>query len=366
MQWKRPQVENETGEYFENEETKSFLLDKGIEFQTEKSLVEALRRGHIVEFTREELAAEDIHNLTVYPEGFKQELSDPDYAESFHQMKSDDSAVLPMPILLKIGTLYYGLAGNRRANLGWENGDSVPFWVVPITKGKIAGRGQFNHEYYVDFVENAGKPELAHRLENLIDDGASQADVQNFFIRNSLIPRDVDLGFVGKVDVALTGHAIFRAIERKPLENKIEMMDFINQVDDWSETEAKGWNIPIDRLPEGKVHKKVFRDGRVLLLQRSGNIVNIFGYQPKDMAMAASTKIPKGKASRKSTASESPQETRRVELEELAKQNLDEHNLFNTVDILIDYGASNMEAEAIVIDLMKQQAVKEAMAQRRG
>jgi hypothetical protein len=134
IRWKRPNLPDELGEYFENDYTKSFFKDYGIAFQTNQELLNFLNTGHLVQLDRNDLKHFD--NLTLSTEDFQTELADPDYAESFHSMENalldQKTLTLPAPILIKFDDLYYGYAGNRRVNLAWKYGIPVKFWVVGI------------------------------------------------------------------------------------------------------------------------------------------------------------------------------------------------------------------------------------------
>ena len=135
IDWILPTLYEEYGEYFENEDTIAYLNGKGISFQNEEELLNVLSTGVPQEITKEILVASGV-NVTTSTSDFRNELVDDEYAKSYHDMEDtlnkERDITLPMPILLKIGPIYYGFAGNRRMNLAWNYNLDVTFFVVTL------------------------------------------------------------------------------------------------------------------------------------------------------------------------------------------------------------------------------------------
>jgi len=132
IKWTKPNLRDELGEYFENQDTKTYLFKKGYQFTSDEELLDFLSRGKMKELSRFQLAGMD--NITTNPDDFQKELKEEGYADSYNLMRkelqSKTKITLPAPILLKIGNRYYGFAGNRRMNLAWSNNLPVKFWIV--------------------------------------------------------------------------------------------------------------------------------------------------------------------------------------------------------------------------------------------
>jgi hypothetical protein len=133
IKWVRPDVRDEVGEYFENDHTKKFLKSKGISFKTEKELLDFLNSGELVSITKNELLT-DFENMTLRDVDFLDELKDIEYRKSFESMEKNlidtGTIALPAPIILKIGTTYYGFAGNRRTNLAFKHNLPLKVWLI--------------------------------------------------------------------------------------------------------------------------------------------------------------------------------------------------------------------------------------------
>jgi len=133
IHWIKPDLKEELGEYFENEYTKKFLKSRGISFKNDNELLAFLRTGKMTSITKEELSTK-YDNLTLKSSDFDKELSDPDYSQSFNSMekqfKSSGTLTLPSPIILKIDSIYYGYAGNRRMNLAFKHNQPLTVWLV--------------------------------------------------------------------------------------------------------------------------------------------------------------------------------------------------------------------------------------------
>lgn len=132
IKWIKPNFSEEVGEYFENQQTKSYLFNKGYEFSNDKELIDFLSKGKMKELSKIELARTE--NLTTNPSDFEEELKEEGYSDSYNSMRDklnkDIKISLPAPILLKTENRYYGFSGNRRMNLAWNNNLPVKFWVV--------------------------------------------------------------------------------------------------------------------------------------------------------------------------------------------------------------------------------------------
>lgn len=136
--WEKPDVREETGEYFENLFTRDWLKRKGVEFDNEADLIETLKNGRLKKITQQQLKKSD--NITYKPEDFEDELKElgTDYQKSFNEMENtlvnDGEITLPAPIILLVNDVHYGFAGNRRMNLAFKYGLSLEAWVVGIER----------------------------------------------------------------------------------------------------------------------------------------------------------------------------------------------------------------------------------------
>jgi len=134
IDWEKPDFQEETGEYFENQFTKEWLQEKGIVFKTEQELIEAFSTGSLETITQEQLKKSE--NITHKTEDFEAELANREYKESFESMETnlvnEGEITLPAPIILYIKNTYYGFAGNRRMNLAFKYGLPLKAWIVRI------------------------------------------------------------------------------------------------------------------------------------------------------------------------------------------------------------------------------------------
>ena len=134
IDWEKPDFQEETGEYFENQFTKEWLQEKGIVFKTEQELIEAFSTGSLETITQEQL--KNSENITHKTEDFEAELANREYKESFESMETnlvnEGEITLPAPIILYIKNTYYGFAGNRRMNLAFKYGLPLKAWIVRI------------------------------------------------------------------------------------------------------------------------------------------------------------------------------------------------------------------------------------------
>lgn len=137
IQWVKPDIDNELGEYFSNDFTKDYFKKKGIIFKSKNELRKFLQSGEKVSITREQLKTK-FDNLTLEKKDFEDELKNPEYAESYKRMKAEMDAkgiTLPTPIIIKFkGNRYYGFAGNRRMNLAFNHNKNLEVWLVDVTK----------------------------------------------------------------------------------------------------------------------------------------------------------------------------------------------------------------------------------------
>lgn len=134
INWVKPDISSELGEYFENEVTKKFLHKNGIVFNTEKELLSALETGKLTPITKDQLKGGI--NFTLTPEELKEEFSDPVYRKNYMIMKNliekKGTISLPAPIVLNVNGELYGFAGNRRINLSFEYNLPLKVWLVNL------------------------------------------------------------------------------------------------------------------------------------------------------------------------------------------------------------------------------------------
>jgi len=130
--WKKPNLENESGEYFENPVTKIFFAKMGYVFSDKSELISFLNRGKLKKLSKLEIRPQT--NITTDPSHFKKELEDSDYRKSYdsleRELRTKRKITLEAPILIKFPQTYYGFSGNRRMNLAWRNDLDVKFWLV--------------------------------------------------------------------------------------------------------------------------------------------------------------------------------------------------------------------------------------------
>jgi hypothetical protein len=140
--WKKPRVEDESGEYFENNYTKKQFSNRGLKFEDEKQLTDYISsRGKPEEITLDSLKNFKLTNITSTKEDFDDELKDKEYAKSYNSMLNKlkkNGIELPMPIIFKFGKELYGFAGNRRTNLALRNNQKLKVWMVD-TGIKVSG-----------------------------------------------------------------------------------------------------------------------------------------------------------------------------------------------------------------------------------
>jgi len=132
IKWKKPNVKDEVGEYFNNPDTKSYLSYKGYQFNTEKDLIGFLSKGKMTEFHEAQLAGTE--NFTTNATDFSKELKKDGYSDSYDEMSKklnkDMKISMPAPIVLKIGKRHYGFSGNKRVNLALRYELPVKVWLV--------------------------------------------------------------------------------------------------------------------------------------------------------------------------------------------------------------------------------------------
>lgn len=132
IRWVKPPLSEELGEYFENDSTKDALEKRGIVFETEEELLDFLSSGSLVDITQQQLQLSDCENLTLTSDDFEDELQDPEYRRSYDAMQQglEKGLALPAPIIIQLGSTYYGFAGNRRMNLAFNNNLPLKVWLV--------------------------------------------------------------------------------------------------------------------------------------------------------------------------------------------------------------------------------------------
>jgi hypothetical protein len=136
--WKKPNVDKELGEYFENPVTKRIFKSHGLVFNSKKELRDFLENGKVFSFNKYPFNNNNAINMTFSDREFNTEISDKWYAASYISMLEtivkDGKINLDMPIIIKFdkkfGKLYYGFAGNRRTNLARRCGINFSFWIV--------------------------------------------------------------------------------------------------------------------------------------------------------------------------------------------------------------------------------------------
>jgi len=136
INWVKPNLHEEAGEYFENEATKKFLKDKGVEFKSEKDLIAILEKGSLKDIHKASFSK--FNNVTWRKEDFEKELQDPEYKKSYDAMEAqllgNKILTLPAPIIIHIaeGDAYWGFSGNRRTNLAFIYDLPVKVWMVEL------------------------------------------------------------------------------------------------------------------------------------------------------------------------------------------------------------------------------------------
>jgi len=131
--WVKPNLNDETGEYFENIPTKEFLKSHNIEFTNEKEILDFLEKGKLVGISKPTLENHS-ENLEMVDE--VGDWEDAEYQESYKKMQqsllSGKDLRLPAPIFIKIKKIYYLFAGNRRVNLAFNNKVPLKIWLVTV------------------------------------------------------------------------------------------------------------------------------------------------------------------------------------------------------------------------------------------
>jgi len=136
INWVKPDVSEEIGEYFENDITREYLKNKNIEFDDPQSLISELDKGRLVDMNKAELGR--CKNITSKKDDFEKEIKQPGYADSYKSMESEllkrKKITLPAPIILQTGKNgeFWGLSGNRRINLALKHTLPIKIWLVPL------------------------------------------------------------------------------------------------------------------------------------------------------------------------------------------------------------------------------------------
>ena len=135
IDWEKPNLKEEVGEYLENDFTRNFFKRKyKLELVNEREVYNFLSYGSSKIIDRVTMLRAVCKNMTITEKDFDSELKDKDYRKSYDSMHKelleDGKIRLPSPILIKFPTLYYGFAGNRRTNLAFNLNMDVCFWIV--------------------------------------------------------------------------------------------------------------------------------------------------------------------------------------------------------------------------------------------
>jgi hypothetical protein len=131
--WHKPDFAEEAAEYFENPHTRKQFAKRGLRFNDKQEFIDFLEaNGRLTQVTERELEKRP-ENMTLDAEEFAEELSDPEYAESYWSLEyalANGKANFPAPIVFDFGDAYYLLSGNRRLNLAFNNNESLIAWMV--------------------------------------------------------------------------------------------------------------------------------------------------------------------------------------------------------------------------------------------
>ena len=139
IRWVRPKFRKEFEGYFGKGDTKEAFLQHGLNFNTEKELLDFLSSGSLQRLKED--ALKEAKNMTTSFKDFTEKLKDQVFSYSFKKMERDflsKDLNLEAPIVIKFadGT-YWGFSGNRRANLARKYGLPVVYYVVDQKKYDI-------------------------------------------------------------------------------------------------------------------------------------------------------------------------------------------------------------------------------------
>lgn len=138
INWNKPDLNSELGEYFENDFTKKFFKTKGLVFDTHEDLIHFLETGVLLDIDPKKFNAGNAINMTLTKKEFEDELKDPEYKRSFDSMElvllEQGAITLPAPIIVNFSGLFYGFAGNRRMNLAIKHGIPLKAWRVNVSE----------------------------------------------------------------------------------------------------------------------------------------------------------------------------------------------------------------------------------------
>jgi hypothetical protein len=139
IDWTKPNIKDEAGEYLENTYTINFFKRKyKLVLSNEKEVLSFLSYGSMKKLDRPSLLRSTCSNMTTTRKDFESELRDVWYRKSYDSMYDkliqNGKISLPSPIIIKFPSLYYGFAGNRRTNLAYNLNMDVVFWIVDYSK----------------------------------------------------------------------------------------------------------------------------------------------------------------------------------------------------------------------------------------
>ena len=126
--WGKPDFKEEWGEYFENSYTKRYFKKRGLVFKSDEELYDFLNSGTLTRITKQELSTK-YTNLTLDDKDFDNEISDPEYRQSYDSMQNAKKLPAPIIVRFKDGT-YFGFAGNRRTNTAFRKGIPLKVWLI--------------------------------------------------------------------------------------------------------------------------------------------------------------------------------------------------------------------------------------------
>jgi hypothetical protein len=136
INWTKPDIKSELGEYFENNFTKNFFKTKGLVFGTDEDLFRFIETGILLDIDPKKFNTGNTVNMTLTKKEFEDELKDPEYKRSFDSMESvlleQGTITLPAPIIVNFSGLFFGFAGNRRINLAIKHGIPLKAWRVNV------------------------------------------------------------------------------------------------------------------------------------------------------------------------------------------------------------------------------------------
>jgi hypothetical protein len=138
INWTKPDIKSELGEYFENEFTKKFFKTKGLVFTTNEDLISFLNTGILLDIDPKKFNSGNTVNMTLTKKEFDAELNEPEYKKSFDSMEEillkQGTIILPAPIIVNFSGLFFGFAGNRRMNLAIKHGIPLKAWRVNVAE----------------------------------------------------------------------------------------------------------------------------------------------------------------------------------------------------------------------------------------